>query len=246
MATTEIPPPDIGHPDAIRNPSYAFFRLPILRGSLAGAWWIPAAGGKVLRVLLGSYEPEQSALFVAHLTPGSRLLDLGASHGYYALLAARLAGPTGAVVAFEPDPTNAAYLRQHVRCNRLEDRIDVRQIAISERSGTARFGGGSGTGTGRLLNDGATTVQVASLDEVDLGGAKNPTHIKIDVEGAELAVLRGAVQVIADARPMIFLSTHGQEVHRACLHLLKGWGYRCEPIVGRDLETASEVLCCPE
>lgn len=245
MATTEAIAPAHDTPAAASDPPYSFFRLPIVGGPLAGHWWIPASGGKVVRVLLGSYEPEQSALFLKHITPGSRLLDIGAAQGYYSLLAAYLAGSSGAVVAFEPDPTNAAYLRKHVACNGLTDRIDVRQIALGERSGAARFGGGDGTGTGRLCDEGTVEVQVAQLDDVGLGRAENPTHLKIDVEGGELAVLRGAVQLIAEARPTIFLSTHGPEVHRACLNLLRQWRYTCEPIVGHNLDTTTEVFCRP-
>ena len=64
-------------------------------------------------------------------------------------------------------------------------------------------------------------------------------------EGAELSVLQGARQLIAACLPTIFLSTHGQEVHRECLSLLQQWGYRCVPIIGDDVATTRESLCRP-
>lgn len=232
-------------PDTASDPPYSFFRLPILGGPLAGHWWIPASGGKIARVLFGTYEPEQTNLFSRYVLPGSRLLDIGAAHGYYSLLAAQLAGPGGAVVAFEPDPTNAAYFRKHVTCNGLAERIEVRQMALGDKHGKAKFGCGTGSGTGRLCDEGTLEVQVAPLDDVGLGRCENPTHLKIDVEGGELAVLRGAMHLIAESRPIIFLSTHGPEVHRACVQLLRSWRYNCEPIVGTDLDTATEIVCLP-
>jgi hypothetical protein len=62
------------------------------------------------------------------------------------------------------------------------------------------------------------------------------------VEGAELDVLRGAEETIA-ARPVIFLSTHGAQIHAACLAWLRERGYKLQPVDAADLDTASEVLC---
>jgi hypothetical protein len=66
--------------------------------------------------------------------------------------------------------------------------------------------------------------------------------MKIDVEGAEVGVLRGAARLIQRARPTIFLSTHGAEVHAECCRLLNSWGYTLAPIIGSDVASTSEVL----
>ena len=216
--------------------------VPLVIGPMRGYWWQLASGGKVVRLLLGSYEPEQSALFQEHIQPGQQVLDIGAAVGYYTLLAARLVGPAGSVVAFEPHPENLRYLRSHVRQNRLLQ-VRVLDLALADNSGTARFGGGSGSGTSRLQEGGEFEVDVRRLDDLVEEQGLAPQHVKIDVEGAEHAVLRGGEGLIREHRPTIFLSTHGPDVHGACCSLLESWGYELSPIVGPSVATASELLC---
>jgi len=218
--------------------------LPIVGGALRGNRWCPASGGKLLRVLLGTYEKEQTSLFLERIRPGDVVLDIGAACGYYTLLAAKLVGKGGRIVSFEPDPKNAAYLRRHVSANQLSQAM-VLQMALSDNSGQARFGGGSGSGTGRLCDGGAYDVTVRRLDDVAAQLQLAPTHLKIDVEGAELAVLRGGEQTIRRCMPTIFLSTHPgivKTVHADCCDLLTRWGYDLQPILGGELARSTEVL----
>lgn len=219
-------------------------RLPVLAGRLRGRWWLPASRGKVLRILGGTYEPEQTRLFEAHVAPGATVLDVGAHVGYYTLLSAVLTGPTGRVLAFEPNPANAAFLRRHVAINGL-DNVRVEQAAVSDAEGTARFDFGSGSGTGRLADSGAIEVRTVTVDGVCAEHGLVPAALKIDVEGAEAAVLRGAAATLERARPVVFLSTHGPDAHRKSLDLLRGHGYWLAPILGPDLDDAAEVLALP-
>jgi FkbM family methyltransferase len=216
--------------------------VPLVLGPMRGYWWQLASGGKVVRLLLGSYEREQSALFQELIQPGQQVLDIGAAVGYYTLLAARLVGAAGSVVAFEPHPENLRYLRSHVRQNTLSQ-VRVLNLALADTSGTARFGGGSGSGTSRLQDSGEFEVEVRRLDDLAVEEVLAPQHLKIDVEGAELAVLRGGEELIREHQPTIFLSTHGPDVHCACCSLLESWGYALSPIVGPSVATASELLC---
>lgn len=223
------------------------FTLPLVLGPLRGSWWQPASGGKIARVLLGTYEPEQTKIFQEHIRPGQTVLDIGAAAGYYTLVSAGLVGKTGRVFAFEPDPTNLKYLRAHVQQNRLSQ-VVVLPLAIADRHGVARFGGGSGTGTGRLCDDGAHEVPLTRLDDLLEEVRFAPNHLKIDVEGAELAVLHGGEQMIRQHRPTIFLSTHEwitPGIHRSCCELLTSWDYDLAPIHGADVATATELLCIP-
>ena len=219
-------------------------RLPIVRGPLRGTWWLPASRGKILRVLLGSYEPEQTALFLRHVGPGGVLLDVGAHVGFYTMLGSRLVGPSGEVWAFEPDPTNVRYLREHVLVNRAGN-VHVEQTAVADTEGAARFGGGSGSGTGRLTGGGYLEVQTVTLDAFCDRERITPTAMKIDVEGAEVGVLEGGASMLERARPVIFLSTHGPDVHGRSLALLRELGYDLAPILGGALENSSEVLALP-
>jgi len=73
------------------------------------------------------------------LHPGMTVWDLGANVGYYALMEARLVGEKGRVYAVEPSPANVDALRRNVAINKMEDRIDVTPVGISNKSGTAPF-----------------------------------------------------------------------------------------------------------
>lgn len=219
-------------------------RLPIVAGELKGQWWHAASGGKLLRVLAGRYEPEQTALFKSLITPGSVVLDIGAHVGYYTLLASTLTGPQGHVLAFEPNPRNCGFLRRHVAMNQRSN-VAIEEAAVSDVDGTARFGFGTGSGTGHLAADGAVAVRTVRVDDVCGARGLVPTAFKIDVEGAELAVLHGAEATIAAHRPIIFLSTHGKTVHRECMSWLDSRGYGLEPILGTDVAHDTELLCQP-
>lgn len=219
-------------------------RLPIIAGRLRGRWWMPASRGKILRILNGTYEREQTRLFEQLLSPGGVVLDVGANVGYYTLLASVLVGDGGAVHAFEPEPRNAEFLRHHLRVNRARN-VTVQQAAVSDREGTARFEFGSGSGTGHLGESGTLEVRTLRLDDYCAEHRIVPTAIKIDVEGAEMSVLVGARETLIRHRPVIFLSTHGAEVHAASLGFLRGLGYALRPILGGDLESTTEVLATP-
>lgn len=219
-------------------------RLPIVRGPLRGARWLPASRGKILRVLLGTYEPEQTALFGSHVSPGGTLLDVGAHVGFYTILGSRLVGEEGAVWAFEPDPTNARYLREHVRVNGA-DNVRVEEAAVAAEEGSARFGGGSGSGTGRLTGSGELAVRTVALDPFCERHGISPTAMKVDVEGAEAGVIEGGERTLRRARPVIFLSTHGPEAHSRSVALLRDLGYALSPILGGSVDSSSEILALP-
>jgi FkbM family methyltransferase len=219
-------------------------RLPIIAGRLRGRWWLPASRGKILRILNGTYEREQTRLFEQLLRPGGVVLDVGANVGYYTLLASVLVGDGGSVHAFEPEPRNAEFLRRHLRINGRRN-VTVQQAAVSDRAGTARFEFGTGSGTGHLADAGALEVRTLRLDDYCAEHALAPAAIKIDVEGAEMSVLHGARETLERHRPTIFLSTHGAQVHAASLAFLRGLGYPLRPILGGDVESTTEVLAMP-
>ena len=219
-------------------------RAPILGGRLRGRWWLLESRGKLARILLGSYEPQQTRLFEETLRPGDTVLDVGAHVGYYTVLSAVLAGPTGAVWSFEPNPVNAGFLRRHAEINGLRQ-VRVTQAAVSDAEGTARFDFGTGSGTGHLSTDGAIEVRTLRLDDFCAANGIVPRAVKIDVEGAEAAVLEGFAATLESARPVVFLSTHGPEPHARCVAWLRARGYALSPIVGGSVDTATELLCTP-
>lgn len=218
--------------------------LPVIQGPARGLRWVVGSG--VNGCWLGSYEkPKQEQLSVA-LRSGDAFFDIGANVGFYTLLASRGVGATGSVVAFEPVPKNLSFLRRHVELNRLRN-VRVFDCALSDCDGQGAFDCGDSSSTGRLSGGGALTVRTARLDTIMEQGSLTPPHcMKIDVEGAEAAVLRGAMVTLAKFRPMIFLATHGPEVHRECLAILSQLGYHCAPLDGRrDLLSTDELLARP-
>lgn len=217
-------------------------RLPIVAGPLLGRWWLPQSRGKILRILGGTYEPEQTRLFQQQITAGATVFDIGAHVGYYTLLASVLVGPKGRVCAFEPNPENCGFLRRHVQLNDAAN-VTVENAAVSNSNGTASFAFGTGSGTGRLAEHGVLDVRTVRLDEFCRERKVEPGFLKIDVEGAELEVLRGADEIIGSHHPVIFLSTHDTDVHAECLAWLSERSYTVRPIVGDDVQAASELLC---
>jgi FkbM family methyltransferase len=127
-------------------------------------------------------------------------------------------------------PRNLEYLRRHIAINGITN-VEIIAAAVGERSGVARFAEGTSTATGQLAPGGSLAVPVVSLDDLySQGRIRLPDCMKIDVEGGEVGVLRGAARILAEARPAILLATHSPELHRACVDLLLASGYRVDPI----------------
>ncbi|MBA2669485.1 MAG: FkbM family methyltransferase [Gemmatimonadetes bacterium] len=176
------------------------------------------------------------------IRPGSVIFDIGAHTGYYSLLAYMLTEPRGRVMAFEPNPRNLRFLHKHVKMNRLS-MVEVLPVAVSDRAGEAAFEFGTGSGTGRLASAGDVRVTTTTVDTVVAERGVAPGFLKIDVEGAEVKLLEGAIETLRVARPVVFLSTHGAELHEESQAILGSVGYRFERI-GADPEN-SELLCVP-
>jgi FkbM family methyltransferase len=155
-------------------------------------------------LVAGSYEQPIADLLNAELRPGMTMLDVGAHIGYFSLLAARRIGATGRVWSFEPDPANRASLVKNLEVNGMSDRAQVVPLAVTASVGEShlyRVPGDTGSSTvyaGRLVRGDPLAVGTTSLDawarsqdwpRVDL--------VKIDVEGAECAVLAGMSELVS-------------------------------------------------
>lgn len=218
-------------------------RVRVLAGPLRGAIWI--RGAATHKCWLGIYEHKKAKAFAEHVSPGDAVFDIGANVGFYTVLAARRAGPRGDVTAFEPVPRNIDHLRRHVDLNNLRN-VKVVQAAVAESQGTRRFSTFEGPFEGHLDDQGGIEVETVSVDAVlDRGDGRPPNVMKIDVEGAELQVLKGATDVLASGRPVIFLATHGEDVHRACCSFLRDFGYSLTPLDGETIGGAHEILAIP-
>ena len=215
--------------------------LPILTGPLRGKRWILRAGN--YSCWLGTYELRKQQLFAAELSGANVVYDIGAHAGFYSMLAAVATAPTGRVYAFEPFQTNVGHLRRHTTINGLS--IEVIEAAVADWDGTAAFQAGEDSYTGKLQGSGQD-IEVTTVDAFRTRqGADCPDLIKIDVEGAELLVLKGAAETLSTCKPTIFVAVHGPDVGRDCIEFLRAFDYEPTPILGDAIEPASEYLFRP-
>lgn len=144
-------------------------------------------------------------VFVQRLVrPGDLFLDAGANIGLYSVIAAS----AGALVeAFEPAPRAAAALRHNLTLS-TQSHFVVHEVALSDHSGVAYLTQGDVTAH---LADSGELVQTARLDDIDLGSAGELTVLKIDAEGHDAAVLRGATRILTTRRCVVLIEVWSAE-----------------------------------
>lgn len=162
-------------------------------------------GGESVRVLpehrhIG-WNPEEYATFRREVREGDVVLDIGANLGAYTMAFGQWVGASGRVFAFEPAPAARFGLERHVELNALGGRVVVRAEAVSAAPGTVRFLAVGASGSNRISagNPDGHDVATTSVDAFCAEHGIRPAVIKIDVEGAELDVLKGARATIAAA-----------------------------------------------
>ena len=217
--------------------------LPILQGRLRGQKWVVGAGEH--GYWLGSYEINKRLAFERLIAPGSVVYDIGANVGYFSLLASQLVGDKGQVYAFEPLPRNVHFLHRHIALNQIEN-IKVVEAAVSDHEGEAFFDLGASSAMGHLSEAGEIKVRRVCLDKMlDSGEIRPPDMVKIDVEGAEYEVLRGARVMLETQRPLLFLDTHNRKAHHFTIAFLDEMGYRFEILDGKALQETKELIAYP-
>lgn len=200
----------------------------------------------------GSYELETAELFFTLVKKDMTFLDVGSGLGFYALLAGR-AGAN--VITFEPDPKNAASVLLHVEINRLADRIRLVRQAVFSHTGhvTLEFSDGESAHHNTKVCAApkvpakAFEAQCTTLDDfIQASSAPTlPTLVKIDVEGAESEVLRGADRLFRTSRIRLLCEVH-DDTNAAFAHKwLKERGYGCRWIE-KEPSFPRHLLAWPE
>ncbi len=169
------------------------------------------------------HERYEARLLRTVLQPGASFWDVGANIGYFSLLAATVVGPRGQVVAWEPGPEAFQQLQDNIALNNVLQ-VYALPLAVADQEGTARLylhGGEADTGA-TLFQGGARSqyheVQTTTLDTFfRQHGGPPPQLLKIDVEGAELAVLQGAVSLLADHSPLLLVEMEEKTLRLAGL-----------------------------
>jgi FkbM family methyltransferase len=155
--------------------------------------------------------------------------------GYYTILASRLVGPQGSVIAIEPVIRNLFFLYQHIILNKAHN-VTIVSTACADTLSVLGFSSGVNYAQGHLVSENeneekgvrnnAAIVPTVTVDAVVKQLGFSPDVIKIDVEGAEYLVLKGAHTTILEAKPRIFLSVHSELLRSTCLKYLEGLGYK--------------------
>lgn len=181
--------------------------------------------------LHGVYEDDLTALFRRLATPGWTVLDVGANVGYFSLLAADLGGGDSRVVAFEPQERVAAMLRRTLELN-MAGRVELIESACGDRDGTVGLSlspdpRNTGLATVRSSGSLAVTseVPIIRLDRFCATYDLTPDLMKIDVEGTEEAVLRGAERLIARGIPRSVICEVWPESRKAVIAYMAVHGY---------------------
>lgn len=164
---------------------------------------------------LGASEPRTLQLVKSLLRPGMVVADIGAHIGEYALVASRAVGDSGTVFAFEPGDGVYPFLEENVGLNSA-DNVTPFKVAVSDTDGEISFNLGVDPGHSRLVvgdhgatgleSKGIVHVPTATLDSIEQEHDVQFDLVKIDVEGAELDVLKGAKTVLSrpgTSSPMI-------------------------------------------
>ncbi len=129
------------------------------------------------------------------IRPGDTVVDVGANIGTLTLHAASRVGPSGSVHSFEANPRTYQFLRGNVRLNRLDNTARVHGCALGDAPGLLSFTGGRWDDMAHISENGEIKVEVRRLDDV-LGHLPSVSVLKIDVEGFEIPVLRGAKDLL--------------------------------------------------
>ncbi|HKB11919.1 MAG TPA: FkbM family methyltransferase [Vicinamibacterales bacterium] len=213
-----------------------------------------------LNILRGGYERDEVRLARCLLKPGDVAIDAGAHIGFFTMHMAAVVGASGRVFAFEPLDANADLLERSIAENGFADRVVFRRSAVGATSGTATLtfaletlnSGGAyllRDGTAALAGNQKRTVPLVALDQIDL---RRPVRfVKMDVEGAEPLVVRGASRILREDRPTLLSEIHPVQLERASgttaeafLDEMRALGYRAHLVengsIGTPLDRAPQ------
>jgi FkbM family methyltransferase len=159
----------------------------------------------------GLYETYTRKIFSPR--PGETVIDVGAHIGFYTVQCARLVGKTGTVIAIEPDPRNFTLLMRNIRLNRLSNVIAL-NLALGAINGFVSFSLCQDPGSSQVSDSGRIQVKVRRLDDVLMElKIKKIDWIKIDVEGYEMEVLKGAINTLKHNRKLrLIIEVHSGDV----------------------------------
>jgi FkbM family methyltransferase len=194
--------------------------------------YLPVSHAHAGSIAFGNLESAVQEAMVRHLGRGGVFYDIGANIGFFSLLAGHMCGlHEGHVYAFEAAPDNAEAIRYHAALNVVPN-VTVIEAAVAASAGRGRLQVVDDQSWSKLedfgehpLTEKVIEVELVAIDDlVREQRIKPPDLVKIDVEGAELAVLEGMRETIERYRPAIVCELH--DTHREFAELMRSLGYR--------------------
>lgn len=200
------------------------YKLPPLPQQIHGklVWVHPRARFSLSTKTFFKGEPHVQTWLTEQLKPGHVFFDVGAHHGWVSMWTLPLVGKEGAVYSFEPSPANLSILEWHRNINNFSQWTIVPKAVSDEDAVERRFflidsgdspmnsltTGVPGTPLMEGRDIGKINIQTITLDTFCKEVGVRPNLVKIDVEGAELLVLRGAGRLLGESYPTIILAVH--------------------------------------
>ncbi len=150
------------------------------------------------------------------IAPNSAVIDVGANVGYFTLMFGQWINGDGRVVSIEPEESNFQRLQKMIKKEGLTDVVETVQAAASNISGTGRLVVDTDNPADHFLGQGDVEVSVLTIDDILLDrGIPDVSMIKIDVQGGEINVLKGAENTIRRSRPALFIEVDGPSLVRS-------------------------------
>jgi FkbM family methyltransferase len=183
----------------------------------------------------GMIEEDSMDAYTAAYRPqtGDVVWDVGAHGGFTSYYFASMVGPTGKVYAFEPDDHTYDYLLRNIALHKLENVIPVKK-ALAEKTGKALFSMDGSLGAGLTdYTDTADKREIREVETISFSDACSeigtPAFVKMDIEGAEIAVIAGALSILKEKPIRFAMETehrvHGEYTSVAITRMLSGIGY---------------------
>lgn len=198
----------------------------------------PRTGSQYYR---GQVEPDLQRILKDNLRSGMVFYDLGSNNGFFSLLAARIVGSTGKVIAFEAEPRLGILFLENINRNSAHN-VKLVESAVWSTTGSVDFSPADPRvspdfGVGKVVSDSAAkTVTVPSICLDDFIRTERPPNlIKCDVEGAEVEVFRGASKLLTDYRPSVECEVHSSENGRLLQVMFAEMHYHVEWISANHL-----------
>ena len=165
---------------------------------------------------------------------GDTIIDVGGHIGFFTIAAARRCGEKGRIYTFEPNPDTFKRLIKNIKANNLSQ-VETNNIAISKKEGVLNLKVGDSTEGSTIMSKGKLkeyerNISVVSntLDNIVLEKKiKKIDLLKIDAEGAEVLILKGAENHALSITEKILIETHSKELRKKCKNMLQSNGFEC-------------------